>query len=195
MTKKKLYELGAEAKRELGEHTDKVVLQKVSRNQGITLYDLAKEFGWTRGRVLGSIQRLSKDGLVKTKTVLRHGKVVRIIYTAEYEEQKPRILEVPYELIAPENWKGVANAHVYALNRLSFLIEPITLSSINIDRRKLFVVKADLEHIDKFMRIKLPDEITDFYLLDNSGIAISSLGNEGDNVLVTIEATEVPIMH
>jgi len=196
MSKKELYELGAEAKREIGEHTDKVVLEHISRNQGIILYDLAKELSWTRGKVLGSVQRLSRQSMIKTKTVLRHGKVVRIIYTAEYEEPKPDILEVPYTMIDLERWKGVRNAYVYALNRLSFLIESPALTLVNgTDVKRLFADKVELEHLDKKMRVKLPAKIVDFYILHNSDITLSSIGDTGDNVLVTVEQTSLPLSY
>lgn len=195
MSKKQLYELGAKAKREIGEHTDKAVLQIASKKQGVTLYDLAKTLGWTRGRVLGSIRRLSKQGRIKTKTVLRHGKVVRTIHTAEYQEPKPEILEVPYEIIALKHWKEAEIATVYALNRLSFLIEPIPLNLISdLYKNSLFNAKADLQHLDNKMLVKLPAQLIDFYLLRNSDITLSSIGSDGDNVLVTIEATSLPLV-
>lgn len=188
MSKKELYELGAEAKREIGGLTDKAILEKVSGNQGITLYDLAKALGWTRGKVLGSIQRLIAEKKAKTKTILRHGKVVRTIYTADFEEPKPGILEVPYTIIAPEQWKELRNAYAHALNRLSILIEPVQR-----EKAGLFTSMCDLEHDNDKMRIKLPSEIIDFYLLQNSFITLSSIADAGDNVLATIEATTVPL--
>ena len=49
-----------------------------------------------------------------------------------------------------------------------------------------------MEHLENTMRVKLPTHIVDFYQLQNSDISVSSIGDAGDNVLVTVEATILP---
>lgn len=183
---KELYELGAEAKREIGEATDKTVLELIKQNPGIVLTTLAKELGWSKGRVQGSVNRLERSGRVYSRMVLRQGKTIRRIYSINYKEPDVSVIEIPKKLINPRKWSKVV--YVYGADRSTIILEP---KETNIDGP----IKAQVPikwYSDKIV-VKLPENFVKFYALLNSEYGLSSLGEEGDNVLVTIEATILPL--
>lgn len=183
---KELYELGAEAKREIGQATDQTVLELIEQNPGIVLTTLSKELGWSKGRVQGSVNRLEKVGRLYSKIVLRQGKTVRRIYSINYKQPSVGVIEIPKQLINPDKWSKIA--YLYATDRSTIMIES---KEINIDSP--IKTHIPIEWQNDNMIIKLPEKFVEFYALANSEFGLSSLGEEGDNVLVTIEATIVPL--
>ena len=93
-TVEKLYEIGAEAKRKIGEETDAQLLKAIKENSGRTPYYFAQELEWQVGRVDGSLRRLQKQGKVNVKYVLKHGRVVKKIYSSEYQAKHPSVVEI-----------------------------------------------------------------------------------------------------
>jgi len=183
---KELYELGAEAKREVGEATDKTVLELVEHNPGIVLTTLSKELGWSKGRVQGSVNRLERTNRVYSKIVLRQGKTMRRIYSSNYKEPSVGVIEIPAQLIDSKKWSNVA--YLYATDRSTIMIES---KEMNIESPIRMHVPIEWQN-DK-MVVRLPENFVKFYALANSEFGLSSLGEEGDNVLVTIEATIIPL--
>jgi len=183
---KELYELGAEAKRGIGESTDKAALELIEQNPGIVLTALSKELRWSKGRVQGSVNRLERARSVYSKIVLRQGKTIRRIYSTNYKEPSVGVIEIPKQLISPEKWGKIA--YIYATDRSTIMIES---KEINIDSP--IKMHIPLEWQNDRMIVRLPENFVKFYALANSEFGLSSLGEEGDNVLVTIEAMIVPL--
>jgi len=46
----------------------------INRKPGASVYELAKELGWSSGKVYGSVQRLEKDSLIRTEKAERDGR-------------------------------------------------------------------------------------------------------------------------
>ncbi len=187
-TIEKLYEIGAEAKRKIGEATDNQLLKAIKENPGWTPYYLAQELEWQVGRVDGSLRRLQKQGKVYVKRVLKHGRVVKKIYPSEYQTKHPSAVEIPMRMLGnPAAWlqKEVV---VYALSRSSIGLTPNPIESWEHKAWRKFNVRA--ERVGGIIQLRLPEEVVEFYGLWNSEIGLSTSGNEA---LLTVEATIIPL--
>jgi len=47
--------------------TDYELYKVIYRKPGASIYELAKELGWSSGKVSGSVRRLEKDNWIKTE--------------------------------------------------------------------------------------------------------------------------------
>jgi len=184
----KLYEIGAEAKRKIGEETDRQLLKAVNENPGWTPYYLAQELGWQVGRVDGSLRRLQKQGKVSVKQVLKHGRVVKKIYPSDHQPKHPSVVEIPMKMLDnPEAWLQ-KEVMVYALSRSSIGLSPTPIESWEHKAWRKFHVKA--EKINDNIQLKLPEEVVEFYGLQNSEVGLSTSRNEA---LLTVESAIIPI--
>lgn len=184
----KLYEMGAEAKRKIGETTDTQLLKAIKENPGWTLYYLAQELEWQVGRVDGSLRRLQKQGKVYVRQVLKHGRVVKKIYPSDHQPKHPSVVEIPMKILDnPEAWfqKEVI---VYALSRSSIGLSPDPIESWEHKAWKKSHVEA--ERMNDNIQLRLPEEVVEFYGLWNSEVGLSTSRNEA---LLTVEATIVPL--
>ena len=183
-----LYELGAKAKRKIGQQTDNQLLTTVKQNPGGTPYDLAQELGWQVGRVDGSLRRLQKQGKVKVKRFLKHGRVVKKIYSSDHHPKPPGIVEIPLTMLDnPKAWSQKP-IMIYALSRSSIGLTPEPIEPWEHKAWKKLRIKA--EAINGNIRLRLPDEMVEFYGLANSEVGLSTAKNEA---LLTVEATILPL--
>jgi DNA-binding MarR family transcriptional regulator len=81
-----------------GQDTDYELYRVVNRKPGNSIYELAKETGWSSGRVYGSVRRLERDGLVRTEKSMRDGRAVLKVVSVEW-----------YNLITPEQLEEFDN--------------------------------------------------------------------------------------
>jgi len=184
----KLYEMGAEAKRKMGEETDNQLLKAIKENPGWTPYYLAQELRWQVGRVDGSLRRLQKQGKVNVKQFLRHGRVVKKIYPSEYQPKHSSVFEIPMKMLDnPEAWLQ-KEVTIYALSRNSIGLSPDPIESWEHKAWRKFHVKA--ERMNNNIQLNLPEEVAEFYGLLNSEVGLSTSRNEA---LLTVEATIMPI--
>jgi len=58
----------------------------INKLPGLSIYDLAKETGWSSGKVHGSIQRLKKERLVHTERTTRNGRAILKVHAADWSE-------------------------------------------------------------------------------------------------------------
>jgi predicted transcriptional regulator len=184
----KLFEIGAEAKRNMGKETDRQLLKMIEENPGWTPYRLAQKLGWQVGRVDGSLRRLQKQGKVRVKQVLKQGRMVKKIYPLGYQPKHPSLVEIPLRVLDDSAaWlqKGVT---VYALSRSSIGLSPDPIDSWEHKAWRKFRVKA--ERVKDSIQIKLPDEVVEFYGLWNSEIGLSTSRNEA---LLTVESAVIPL--
>jgi DNA-binding Lrp family transcriptional regulator len=184
---KKLSELGARARIEIGEASDKALLEKARQHAGLTIYELSKELGWTKGRVQGSVNRLLELNLIRKKKVVLNDRILTKIFPADYKEPETGIVEVEYNVIDPKLWKNHAFAFAGAMNRVLIKIVPEQLSSALTDKAFL-VEKVPIEQKEDRITLKIPEKLRDFYILDNSILGVSTT-DKGDAILVTIEGT------
>jgi len=70
----RLYKIGAEAERKIGEQADDQLLKAIKENPGWTPYNLAQEMGCQVGRVYASLGRLQKQGKIYVKKFSSKGK-------------------------------------------------------------------------------------------------------------------------
>ena len=59
-----------------GLDTDYELYKVINRKPGASIYELAKELGWSSGKVYGSVRRLEKDSLIRTEKAERCGRSV-----------------------------------------------------------------------------------------------------------------------
>jgi predicted transcriptional regulator len=69
-----------------GLDTDYELYKLINKTPGRSIYDLAKEKGWSSGKVHGSVQRLEKEGLVHTERATRGGRTVLKVHAADWSE-------------------------------------------------------------------------------------------------------------
>lgn len=69
-----------------GLDTDYELYKLINKRPGCSIYDLAKETGWTSGKVHGSVRRLEKEGLVHTEKDTRNGRTILKIRAADWSE-------------------------------------------------------------------------------------------------------------
>lgn len=75
-----------EARITSGLDTDYELYRVINKKPGYSIYELAKEMGWTSGKVHGSVRRMEKEGLVHTKRENRAGRTVLKVRAADWSE-------------------------------------------------------------------------------------------------------------
>ena len=69
-----------------GLDTDYDLYKVINKKPGHSIYELAKELGWSSGKVYGSVQRLEKEGLVHTEKDIRGGRSILKVRAADWSE-------------------------------------------------------------------------------------------------------------
>ncbi len=69
-----------------GLDTDYELYKIINKMPGKSIYELAKEAGWSSGKVYGSVQRLEKEGLVHTEKTIRGGRTILKVRSADWSE-------------------------------------------------------------------------------------------------------------
>jgi predicted transcriptional regulator len=75
-----------EARLKQGGDTDWELYELINKRPGYSAYELARELGWSTGRVYGSIKRLKAKNLVRVKKSIRNGRAVLEITPVEWHE-------------------------------------------------------------------------------------------------------------
>ena len=74
-----------------GLDTDYKLYSVINKKPGASVYELAKELGWSSGKVYGSVRRLEKDSWIRTEKAERDGRSVLKVKPVEW-----------YEFLTPE---------------------------------------------------------------------------------------------
>jgi predicted transcriptional regulator len=69
-----------------GLDTDYELYKVISKAPGHSIYQLAKETGWSSGKVYGSVRRLENEGLVHTEKGTRGGRSILKVHAADWSE-------------------------------------------------------------------------------------------------------------
>lgn len=69
-----------------GLDTDYELYNMINKRPGFSVYKLAKEMGWSSGKVYGSVHRLENEGLVRTEKCLVDGRTVLNVKAVDWEE-------------------------------------------------------------------------------------------------------------
>ncbi|VVB72164.1 Winged helix-turn-helix DNA-binding protein [uncultured archaeon] len=69
-----------------GLDTDYELYRIINKRPGYSIYELAKEMGWSSGKVYGSVRRLEKEGLVHTEKDIRGGRSILKVCAADWSE-------------------------------------------------------------------------------------------------------------
>ncbi|MHC1631706.1 MAG: winged helix-turn-helix domain-containing protein [Methanotrichaceae archaeon] len=75
-----------EATRRKGADTDWTLYQLINRKPRLSVYELAKMLNWSTGKAYGSVKRLEKNGLVRTESVSRSGRMVLQVSPIRWQE-------------------------------------------------------------------------------------------------------------
>ena len=74
-----------------GLDTDYELYKLINKNPGRSIYDLAKETGWSSGKVHGSVRRLEKEELVHVERATRGGRtILKVNLSAQPASASPR---------------------------------------------------------------------------------------------------------
>jgi DNA-binding MarR family transcriptional regulator len=172
--------------RQKGMETDAVVLQRIYEKPGITVHEIADRLGWTNGKVDGSINRLHEKGKVRVEHFIRRRTLIKKVYSTEEKRRLPSVIEIPKEEIAENTWRH--EAHIYSLSRSSIAISPV--KSDEWEKKALWKGTTALEDKGEKLLVRLPEELSSFYRLENSEISLST---SDDFALVNVESTIVPV--
>jgi predicted transcriptional regulator len=69
-----------------GLDTDYDLYKVINKRPGHSIYELAKEIGWSSGKVYGSVKRLEREGLVHTEKDIRGGRSILKVCAADWSE-------------------------------------------------------------------------------------------------------------
>jgi hypothetical protein len=169
-----------EIRKEQAKRTDKALLDFLKKNPGaLSLYQIAREIGWSIGRVQKSIDRLLKKDLVTYRRAFLGGRSLKLIIPAKKEVglpvlvlRKPSNVEitVPGNMADSECWHE--SAFLYALDRVSFGI------SASHERKwhesSLFEEKVPLRKEENGILLKIPTKVSEFYLLPMTSYEVSA---------------------
>jgi hypothetical protein len=174
------------AMRNRGLETDDIVLQVILQKPGSTVHEIADYLGWTNGKIDGSINRLLKKGSVRVEHVIRRRALVKRVYPAETKIRSPNIIEISKEEIAENLWRD--KVFIYSLSRSSIGIS--ATKSEEWAEKAFWKGSAKIEDENGKLLVRLPKEISSFYILENSEISLST---NDDFALLTVESTIVPV--
>lgn len=172
--------------RRRGERTDTIVMQRILEKNGSTVHEIAKDLGWTNGRVDGSVNRLLKEERIRVQHCIRRGMLVKKVYPMKEEARDPNTIKIPKEMIAENMWKDTVR--VYSLSRSSIAISATKIEEW--EKKAFWKGDIQIEEDEKKLIARLPDHLSDFYRLENSE---TSLSTSDEFVLVTVESTIVPV--
>ena len=83
-----------EAVKEKGVDTDLELYDKIEEIPGNSIYQLAKEMGWTTGRAYTAARRLERAGMVHIEKAEKNGRAVLIVKPKAWHEYfTPKELE------------------------------------------------------------------------------------------------------
>ncbi len=69
-----------------GLDTDYELYRVINSKPGSSIYELAKELGWSSGKVYGSVRRLEKDNWIKTEKAERAGRLILKVKAVDWFE-------------------------------------------------------------------------------------------------------------
>ncbi len=78
--------LAIEARITEGLDTDYELYKLITKKPDRSIYDLAKEKGWSSGKVHGSVRRLEKEGLIHIERATRGGRTILKVRAADWSE-------------------------------------------------------------------------------------------------------------
>ncbi|MEM2972421.1 MAG: helix-turn-helix domain-containing protein [Candidatus Bathyarchaeia archaeon] len=170
-----------EIRKEQAEKTDSALLDFLKKKPGaLSLYQIAREIGWSIGRVQKSIERLLKKGLVTYKRAFLGGRSLKLVIPVKVEAnsrpilalRKPSDVEIaiPIDMIDNEHLRE--SAFLYTLDRVSFGI------SSHYERKwhenSLFEAKVPVKKEENAVAVRIPEKVSRFYLLPMTSYEISA---------------------
>lgn len=165
--------------RKRGRGSDKILLEVINNYPGLSLYELSRKTGWTKGHVDGTLRRLLNSKKVFIKIISRNGRRVNLVYPIE---QKPSdIVEVPIELLEADNPTWHEEASIYALDYATIGISG--KEDPEWKAASCFVQKIPTIRINGKLSLKIPENFVNFYRLNEKHRVVSVNGN---NILITI---------
>ena len=177
----KLQENVKEMRKEQAKKTDSALLDFLKKKPGaLSLYQIAREIGWSIGRVQKSIDRLLKKGLVTYKRAFLGGRSLKLIIPAKMEAdlqpvfvlRKPSDVEIAVSTDMIEGELLQENAFLYALDRVSFGIS--SRHEKKWHESSLFEAKVPVRKEENAIVLKIPKRISRFYLLPMTSYEISA---------------------
>jgi len=165
--------------RRKGRTSDQTLLEIINDYPGLSLYELARKTGWTKGHVDGTVRRLLNSRRVYIKVISRNGRRVELIYPIG---QKPSdIVEVPIELLETGNPAWEEGAFIYALDNVTIGIsgeEDLEWKAIS-----CFAERIPISKTNGKLSLKIPENLVSFYHLNEKHRVVSVNGN---NILITV---------
>lgn len=172
--------------RQKGIHTDYVVMQRILESPGSTVHEVARDLGWTNGRVDGSANRLLKERRIRIRHYIRRGILMKKMYPAGKEIREANVVEIAKEMIAENLWNDTV--HVYALSRSSIGLS--ATKNEEWEKRAFWKGDIKIEESEEELILRLPDNLAGFYRLENSETSLSA---SDEFALLTVESTIIPV--
>ncbi len=178
-----------------GLETDRKLLEFLTDKPGLPLYQVADQLEWSIGKVQKSLERLSKNGLVRFKRLVVAGRAMKLAIPSALNgamSAKPFSLaspvafsiEIPFDMIELTAWKDRAN--FYGLDRSSIGISAKEVTQWK--QNSLYSSTGSIDRDQGSIRVHVPHELGRFYLIDETPYSLSASPN-GEEVLITIFET------
>jgi hypothetical protein len=162
-----------------GVQSDKILLGIVSKNPGLSQYELTKLLDWPSGKVDGAIRRLLNENQIVIKSTQRNGRQVNLIYP---KDSKPSdLIEVPTNLLNVENGQWQEHAFIYALDSTT-----IGIAGAEIPEWKeydSFTATTPLKKRDETIELQIPQKFAAFYSIERKHKVVTLNGN---TLIITI---------
>lgn len=169
-----------------GRETDALALEEIELTPGVTVGELAEEFGWSNGKADGSVSRLAAEGRVQVKHILRRGNLVKKVYPQHYAAPHPGHIEIPLSMIDRDAWEDTAK--VYLLSRSTIGISPERVQEW--ESKALGKELVPISRTRRSIELELPPSVVDFYQLENSEVTLSTSRNVA---LIIVESASIPV--
>jgi len=87
-----------------GEIAEDFLYEYINTHKGLSIYGLAQNLRWSTGKVHSIVERLEKNGLVRTDRVEVRGRLIRRVYPVNWMDLLPP--EVRNEIYAEQTSAG-----------------------------------------------------------------------------------------
>jgi hypothetical protein len=167
-----------------GLQSDKILLEIIRGQLGLSQYEIGKKLKWPSGHVDGAIRRLINENKIFIRVLERNGRHVNLVYP---KENKPsNVIEVPAKLLLKGNPTWQDSAFVYALDSTTIGISGREMPEWN--EISCFIEKIPIQKGEEKLVLEIPEQFRRFYDLERKHRVVSLNGN---NILITVSGNIV----
>lgn len=163
-----------------GKESDRILLEVIKDNPGLSQYELAMKLKWNSGHVDSAIRRLLGTNKIFLKVMERNGRKVNLTYPIDYEKPVD-VVEVPVQMLEIGNPSWSEEAFIYALDSSTIGISGSSIEEW--EEVSAFKSQISPRREGEKMYFTIPESFVKFYNLDRK---VYSTGVNGSNIFITV---------